>query len=151
MEERFHTFTILIAGISRSIRKIKTAEMSEFNLKGPHVSCLYYLYKSGSVTAKELCDICAEDKANISRSIRHLEENGYLICHSKTAKRYQSPLILTEKGCQLGKHIAEKIDSVLAEASAGLDEQNRAIFYSSLALIHNNLQNICKEYEDEEE
>lgn len=150
MEERFQTFTILIAGISRSIRKIKTAEMSEFNLKGPHVSCLYYLYKSGPITAKELCDICAEDKANISRSIRHLEDNGYLVCHSKTAKRYQSPLLLTEKGCQLGKHIADKIDRVLENASAGLDEESRAIFYKSLALIHDNLTIICKEYEDEE-
>ena len=150
MEERFQTFTILIAGISRSIRKIKTAEMSEFNLKGPHVSCLYYLYKSGPITAKELCDICAEDKANISRSIRHLEENGYLVCHSKTAKRYQSPLLLTEKGCQLGKHIADKIDRVLENASAGLDEESRTIFYKSLALIHDNLTIICKEYEDEE-
>ena len=46
MIERFETFTVLITKISRSIRKIKTEEMAKFNLKSPHVSCLYYLFKS---------------------------------------------------------------------------------------------------------
>ena len=87
MEERFNTFTVLIAGINRCIRKIKTEEMSEYNLKSPHVSCLYYLYKHNSLTAKELCDICDEDKSNVSRSIKFLEENGYLVCNSKKEKR----------------------------------------------------------------
>ena len=40
----------------RNIRKIKTEEMDKYSLKSPHVSCLYYIYKSGSLTAKELSD-----------------------------------------------------------------------------------------------
>ena len=51
MEERFETFTVLIARISRSIKRIKAGEMAEFALKGPHVSCLYYLSQCGSMTA----------------------------------------------------------------------------------------------------
>lgn len=146
MEERFKTFTVLIAGINRCIRRIKTGEMAEFNLKSPHVSCLYYLYKAKSLTATELCDICEEDKANISRSVRYLEENGYLTCESKTAKRYQSPLVLTEKGEQIGGLIAGKIDAILESASIGLGEDERIILYRSLALIHENLQKICENY-----
>ena len=34
MQQRFETFTVLIAKISRSIRRIKAEEMSEFHLKG---------------------------------------------------------------------------------------------------------------------
>ena len=67
MEQRFETFTALVTGISRVIRKIKTEEMAEFHLKGPHVSCLYYWYKEGTLTAKALCDLCDVDKANMSR------------------------------------------------------------------------------------
>ena len=78
MEERFQTFTVLISNINRAIYKIKAEEMSEFDLKSSHVSCLYYLYQKTSLTAKELCDICEEDKANISRSMEYLEKNGYL-------------------------------------------------------------------------
>ena len=39
MEERFETFTVLIARISRGIKRIKAEEMAEFGLKGPHVLC----------------------------------------------------------------------------------------------------------------
>ncbi|MBR7100513.1 MAG: MarR family transcriptional regulator, partial [Clostridia bacterium] len=105
MESRFEMFTVLIAKASRCIYKIKTGEMSEYNLKSSHVSCLYYLYKADSLTAKELCDLCGEDKANISRAIKHLESEGYIYCQSTAAKRYQSALILTDKGKTVGKDI----------------------------------------------
>lgn len=148
MKDRFKTFTILIYSISRSIRKIKTEEMSDFGLKSPHVSILYYLYKEDSMTSRELCDVCEEDKAAVSRSIDFLEKNGYLTCESKTEKRYKSPLILTEKGRQTGKQIVEKIDRILQDASIGLSEENRKIFYESLSLINDNLKNICENYKD---
>ena len=148
MLERFETFTVMIARLNRCIRKIKTEEMAEFDLKSPHVSCLYYLYKSDSLTSKELCDICEEDKANISRSIEYLEKNGYLVCKSKTEKRYKSPLILTEKGRMTGEHIVRKIDTILDSVSEGIPEEHREIMYRSLSVICDNLQKICDAYDE---
>lgn len=148
MQERFKTFTVLVANIYRSIHRIKAEEMSEFNLKSSHVSCLYYIYKADALTAKELCDACGEDKANISRAIKHLEVNGYLSCNAKTQKRYQSPLVLTEKGKIIGKYVTDKIDSVLNVASQGLSEEHRLIMYQSLNLINENLNKLCNDYED---
>ena len=52
MEERFETFTVLIARISRSIKRIKADEMADFELKGPHVSCLYYLSQQDGMTRR---------------------------------------------------------------------------------------------------
>jgi DNA-binding MarR family transcriptional regulator len=147
MLERFETFTVMIARLNRCIRKIKTEEMAEFDLKSPHVSCLYYLYKSDSLTSKELCDICEEDKANISRSIEFLEKNGYIVSRSKTEKRYKSPLILTEKGRETGAHIVRKIDAVLESVGEGVPEDQREIMYRSLSVICDNLQKICDAYD----
>ena len=65
MEERFETFTVLIGRINRNIRRIKNQEMASFQLKSIHISCLYYLYSSGSLTAAELCERCEEDKAAV--------------------------------------------------------------------------------------
>lgn len=143
--ERFKTFTVLIAKISRSIRRIKTEEMAGFDLKSPHVSCLYYLYTSDSrtMTAKELCDICDEDKAAVSRSIDYLESNGYLSCDSQKQKRYKSLLVLTEKGREIGKYLTEKVNNILDAASRGLSDDDRRVMYRSLALISSNLRNIC--------
>jgi len=146
MQERFQTFTVLIARLNRCIRKIKTEEMAELNLKSTHVSCLYYLYKSNSLTSKELCDICEEDKANVSRSIEFLEKNGYLVCRSRTEKRYKSPLVLTEKGRTTGAYIVRKIDTLLDSVSRGVPEDEREIMYRSLSVICENLQKICDAY-----
>ena len=142
MKERFETFTVLIAKISRNIRKIKNQEMAEYNLRSSHISCLYYLYLSKELTATELCDRCEEDKATISRSLDYLEKNGYISCVSKSIKRYKSPILLTEKGEEAGKKIAGKILRVLDEVSVGLSEAERVEFYRCLSIISENLENI---------
>lgn len=147
MDERFHTFTVLISTINRAIYRIKTEEMAEFNLKSSHVSCLYYLYKKGSLTSTELCEVCEEDKANISRSVKHLEAGGYIECLSNAEKKYHRPLSLTEMGKEIGERISQKIDAILEKASEGLSHKARMDFYSSLALINNNLKKICDEYD----
>ena len=149
MEERFRTFTVLITKISRLIRKIKTEEMHEYGLSNPHVSCLYYLYKEKSLTAKEIMDICLEDKAALSRAISHLETNGYIECDTNQKKRYNSCFKLTQHGLQIAKGIAEKIDNILEYASVGLGEEKRSNMYESLILISDNLDKFCDKYEGE--
>lgn len=147
MEQRFETFTTQIAKISRSIKKIKSEEMAEFNLKTSHVSCIYYLYKSSTpLTAKELCDICDEDKGAISRAIEYLEINGYLTCNSKFEKRYKSPLNLTDKGIRVGKIIESKVQDILNIASKELTLDELKTFYKSLNIITCNLEKFCDQY-----
>jgi len=144
MDDRFHTFTVLINDISRCIHRIKTDAMAEFNLKSSHVSCLYYLYQAGTLTAKELSDICREDKANISRTIKYLESSGYLICRTQQQKRYQSPIGLTEAGRQVGERIARRIDAILCHMDEDISEEHRKIMYQSLAVVRKNLQVLCE-------
>ena len=144
MKERFETFTVLINRISRNIRKIKNQEMAEYNLRSAHVSCLYYLYTNKGATATDLCERCEEDKATISRALDYLETNGYLTCESKSIKRYKSPLVLTNKGSEVGKKIADKISSVLDAISDGLTEEERVAFYRSLSIISESLHIVSK-------
>ena len=123
--------------------------MRDFDLKSPHVSSIYYLYKCDTLTAKELGDLCGEDKGAISRSIEYLESNGYILCEDEGKKRYRSPLTLTEKGREIGEKIAIKIDKILNFASKGLTEEKRQIMYEGLNLISKNLENLCSNYEGE--
>lgn len=144
MKERFETFTGLIAKISRNIRKIKNLEMAEYELRSTHVSCLFYLYSADILTATDLCERCEEDKATISRALDFLEENGFVTCETKSAKRYKSPLLLTEKGREAGGKIFEKVNRVLEDVGAGLTDEEREIFYRSLTIISNNLDRITR-------
>ncbi|MEE0967838.1 MAG: MarR family transcriptional regulator [Clostridia bacterium] len=135
MHKRFTQFTLLITRISRSIRRLKTDEMKKWGLKSHHVSCLYYLYCSKSLTATELCEMCGEDKSALSRAIEALENEGYIDCNIKAQKRYRSPLVLTEKGMEAGKRIYDRVDQVYKEASEGISEEDRRILYSCLDKI----------------
>jgi DNA-binding MarR family transcriptional regulator len=144
MEERFELFTALITKISRSIKKIKNQEVEEYGLRSPHVSCLYYLYITDGLTATELCERCEEDKATVSRSLDYLETNGYILYESKSAKRYKSPLYLTEQGRMVAAKVAAKISRVLDDVSAAMTEEERVAFYRSLAMISDSLEACIK-------
>ena len=148
--ERFETFTVLMARIGRSIKRIKAEEMARFQLKGPHVSCLYYLSLSESMTAAQLCERCEEDKAAISRSLDYLEQREYIARRQNGGKRYKSPLCLTEKGEEVCQTINRRIEHLVAQASQGLTEAEREIMYRSLTLISDNLDRICRAQSVEE-
>lgn len=140
MKERFETFTVLIAKISRNIKRIKNREMAEYGLRTAHVSCLYYLYSAQELTATDLSERCEEDKATISRALDSLEQKGLIRRESKHGKRYNSPLHLTDKGREIGKKITEKINCVLDEICIDLTEEQRMEFYRSLAVISDSLE-----------
>ncbi len=142
--DRFETFTTLIAKISRNIRKIKSQVMCEYNLKVPHLSCLYFLFCADSLTVTELAERCEEDKATISRSVDYLERNGFIERKPRRERRYRAPIVLTEKGIVVGKAITEKINYVLDEVSKELPEKEREEFYKSLKIISDSLDAIVK-------
>ncbi len=150
-ESGFENFTVLITRISRSIRRLKAEEMAEFGLKGPHVSCLYYLYRAGgSLTAAQLCERCEEDKAAISRSVEYLEREGYIRCASAAGRRYKSPLLLTERGFAVGRRIAEKIQRIVEQAGEGLSDAERAAMYQALTGICLKLEDMCAKNKEEQ-
>lgn len=97
MKERFETFTVLTAKISRNIRKIKNQEMLKYDLKSPHISCLYFLYCADTLTATELCERCEEDKATISRSLDYLEKMVLLPANQKPKNGIKALLCLPIK------------------------------------------------------
>ncbi len=149
MDERFENFTVLIAGIGRSILRIKKEEMARYGLAAPHTNCLYYLYKSGEMTAGELCAASGEDKAAISRSIGRLEDEGYLV--RVPHGRHRPTLALTEKGRTIAAGISERIESVLGVAGASIGEEDRASLYAMLAVIDEDLRRIAEGYDAAEE
>ncbi len=141
MQEGFKTFAVMIKRINRDIKRLKTELMAEFNLKCPHVSSFYYLYTDGPLTAKELCDLCQEDKGALSRSIDYLEREGFIESLDKR-KKYKNPLSLTEKGKVIGKHLAEKIDKMFITASKDITEQERTVLFNSLKAVSDSLEQI---------
>ena len=146
MQDRFEKFSMFTSNIRRAMRKIKMEELAEFDLKPTQLSCVYSLYKFGPLTATELSDICKEDKGALSRSIEQLIDRGFITYDQSTQKRYRSPLMLTNHGRSVAEKLVAKINDMIEAAGAGVSEEDREIFYRTLATISENLENICKNY-----
>lgn len=145
--DRFGKFTVLLNSIARSIYRIKCAEMGELGLKSTHVSCLYYLYRAERpLNLKELCGVCGEDKAAVSRAVNFLGREGYVA--EGGAGKYRSPLSLTKKGEETAAIIAERIESLLAVAGGGIPDGERETLYKNLQAIADNLQKLCEKKGD---
>jgi DNA-binding MarR family transcriptional regulator len=139
MIQRFDAFVSGITACYKYIQRIKSMEMTEFGLKGTHVMCLYYLRRNpAGLTAAQLCGLCAEDKAAISRTVSELRSRGYITTLSE--KAYRAMLTLTAAGQELARKFDQLIEGWVTAGGDGLTEEEGGNFYRSLQLIAQNLR-----------
>lgn len=139
MIQRFDAFVSGITSCYKYIQRIKSMEMTEFGLKGTHVMCLYYLRQNpAGLTASQLCGLCAEDKAAISRTVSELKSRGYITTLSQ--KAYRAMLTLTAAGQEVARKFDKLIESWVTAGGDGLTEEERSDFYKSLSSIAENLR-----------
>ena len=144
-QERFQAFVTGISVCYKYIQKIKSLEMTEFGLKGAHAMFLFFLHSHPEgLTAAQLSQLCAEDKAAVSRSLASLLEEGYIVSDEK---KYRSRIRLTQRGEEVACRIDQMIERWVESGGDGLTEQDRDVFYSSLELIANNLRGKVGELE----
>ena len=137
MINRFQSFVSGITICYKYIQKIKSMEMTEFGLKGTHVMCIFYIsHSEEELTAAKLCQLCAEDKAAISRTLVTLQEKGYV---EAGEKKYRAQLKLTAKGMELASQIDRLIEQWVGLGGDGLSVEERNAFYYTLDLISSNL------------
>ena len=139
MTHRFESFVTGITVCYKYIQRIKSVEMTEFGLKGTHVTCLFYLYRNPQgLTSAQLCQLCAEDKATISRTVSDLRSRGYI--EPGGEKNYRAQLRLSQAGEVIAQQMEPLIESWVTVGGEGLTDQQRETFYESLALIADNLR-----------
>ncbi|MBQ8393781.1 MAG: winged helix-turn-helix transcriptional regulator [Clostridia bacterium] len=152
MLRRFKEFTRNISLAYKYLIKIKSFGIKEFGLKGSHVMCLFYIGESeNGLTATELCKLCCEDKAAVSKALSALSENGYVSLENSENKKYRSTYFLTESGMQVVDRVKDKIFSAVSEGGHGLTEEEREVFYSALQRIVDNLEEVSRKYSENNE
>ena len=139
MIQRFDAFVSGITSCYKYIQRIKSMEMTEFGLKGTHVMCLYYLRQNpAGLTASQLCGLCAEDKAAISRTVSELRSQGYIT--SLSQKAYRAMLTLTSAGQEIARKFDHLIEGWDTTCGDGLSDEERSDFYKVLSTIADNLR-----------
>lgn len=146
MISRFEEFTKSVSQAYKYIIKIKSHEMVEYGLKASNVTCLYFLGKhADGLNAGELCELCMEDKAAVSKSLSILKEKSYVT--QEDDKKYRSKYVITSKGKEVFDKIRVIIENVVEKVGDTLTDAERKIFYKALDIIVKNLGNICNEME----
>ena len=90
------------------------------------------------LTAAQLCGLCAEDKAAISRTVSELRSRGYITTLSE--KAYRAMLTLTTAGQELARKFDHLIEGWVSTGGDGLTDEERNDFYKSLSAITENLR-----------
>lgn len=149
MVDRFERLTSGISQIYKNIQRIKKCRMNEIGLKGSHVMCMYYLSNHPEgLTATDLCEICKEDKAGISRILSDLAKNGFICYESVNDKKYRAKAVLTSKGRSCAAQVNDMIKRATEKGGSGITEKEREIFYRVLFQISENLNQICTELDN---
>lgn len=147
MENRFEKFSIAVLELNRYLQRIKDQQMRKFGLRSAHTMCVFYLGQHPEgLTVTQLCDICREDKAAVSRCIRELLERELVESDAPRDRRsYRNPYRLTEKGRALAKQVDSRVEEALRQGGKGLTEEQREIFYTTAQMILDNLSNYREE------
>ena len=103
-----------------------------------------YRYPDG-ITAPRLAECCGKDKADVSRMMSIMESKGLIIKEGSHAKLYRGTLRLTEQGKLLAAQITKRAELAVKQASEGLTDEKRAVFYEALDTITANLQRIARD------
>jgi len=119
--------------------------MNEYGLKG---SCAQYLAAMRNnregVTVSGFSEICAKDKAAVSRAISELETKGFVMRKGVSSGAYRAPVVLTDKGKTVAEYVEKQASAAVEIAGAGLSDEERATFYSVLGHIASNLSDMSK-------
>ncbi len=140
---RFETFTLGLSRLSSYWNKIASEELAYYGLKGSYIVYLIALYKTEEgLTSAKLCEMCAKDKAEVSRAVRALEQKGLVSRENTATNGYRAKITLTESGRAMTYALRERIKLAVEKGGAGLSEAERESFYRVLETIAANLKKI---------
>lgn len=145
MLERFEKFTNTVYEIQRCWNRIAAEEMEFYGLKGAYAVYLIAMYRRPEgITAAQLGQLCARDKADVSRAVAVMESRGIIKKESGSGNLYRARLTLTEYGLAITSSVVKKAEAAENIAGRGLSDSERAVLYSALFRVSENMQELCR-------
>ena len=143
---RFIAFSQRLDRIVKNIKRKEMSYMREYGLRSVHITCLLCMdkYKDGA-TVTELSRECDTDKALISRTVKELSCDGFIVSQTEeTDKKYNKKYLLSDKSEALLREIKGVISEYVAQASGDIPKEDMKTFYSVLSELERNIERITQ-------
>ncbi|MBQ9082113.1 MAG: MarR family transcriptional regulator, partial [Clostridia bacterium] len=117
-----------------------------YGLKGPHSVYLLVLGRHPEgLTATQMCELCAKDKADVSRMISIMEKKGLVYRSNQKSGVYRGVFCLTEEGKTVAKEVRERSGIAVLMAGRDMTDVQRASMYEALDSITANLRQLSED------
>jgi DNA-binding MarR family transcriptional regulator len=144
--DRFGQFSSTMFGVWRDIQRIERDEMEKFGYKGAYAQYLVLLSRHlDGLIASRICELCAKDKAAVSRILSEMQANGLVRRDNDEERVYRGRVRLTEEGERVAAYICEQACAAVTAVDKTMTEEERNLFYGTLERISAVLQGLAKD------
>ncbi len=100
-ETQFNPILYLVSQIREKANKLISEELIKKGIKGmapSHGAIIFFLYKKGELTMKEIASYINKDKSTVTALISKLITHGYVTKQKSASDARSSIIVLTQKG-----------------------------------------------------
>ena len=136
----FETFSAMLNSATKSLERIKSRKMEEFDLSGTHTLCLIQLYETPEgLTRTELANRLGVDRAQITRVVGELLAKDFA-AEIGTGSGYRRKCLLTDKGREATAQINGIVERINKFVSGDIPPERLKEFYEIFGEICEKLK-----------
>lgn len=140
MKQEFsHEFGRLITRITRRRKRFMTARLADRGLGGALYHYLMAIKRNPGASQDFLASYFCADKGNVARSVKKLEEEGYLRREPDQTDRRQNCIYLTEEGEEALTEVYAHLRDWNKLLTAGFTDEELTIAHELISRMERNV------------
>lgn len=138
----------ILVSLLRTARSYGRLKSKSFNLNNSETLICTYLYTHESVTQEAIARAQLMDKTTVAKSLRQLENRGYIYKHTNPENRRENMIFLAEQGKADVRQICEEHKNWFNKVCEGIEEEQLTVFFEVANKMLTKAKVILKEEED---
>lgn len=137
----FEKLSLGVHELYLSMHKCEAKQMQKYGLRDAYVKYLVaILHTPEGLTISQLCEICDQDKAAVSRAVSELVGREFI--RRDGVNHYRAKIKLTERGLELIKEVCNSSKQAFDEAMGDMSQDKLDTLYEAMIAASSNIHKI---------